>query len=148
MPQLRAYPAATYLEPTDALWIDRIGVGTMECPASLISPFSGALVVASGGVLYPGSWWAKTSLGALSASLPQLSTMSPADQIIVGDIDYNAGVNNFTVNAFAGDLIADHVGIGPSYPINISNTISIFVANATVAPYTIANQWRVVTYGM
>lgn len=133
---------ATSLEPTDVFVISRLGVGTLNIEAADISGgLEGTLITANGVQLQAGGLYAvKTSLGAFSGQLPQLSSVTAGVIVEVSDADYDAGTNPYTVNAFAGDAIADHASSGSSYVINISNTISRFTANNN-------GTWRVITYG-
>lgn len=147
MPQLRAFPETDFLLNTDAIWIDRVGVGTQWAPASAIGGNSGQLITSNGLALNPGFFWLKSSLGAFTGHLPSVAHISPGESVVIGDIDYNAGVNNYTVNAHSGDMILDHGTLVATYSVNISNAITLFVANSSVAPYDTADSWTVVVYG-
>lgn len=129
--------------------LSRLGVGTLFVDASVVLPFLGGfLITANGTALTAGTvYGVKTSLGAFSATLPQLSTVTPGAIVMIEDVDYNAGVNALTVNAFAGDQISDHGVLAASTLLNISNTVLTLMADSTVAPYTVASQWVVVTVG-
>lgn len=142
MPQIRNYTQALSLEGTDAFVIDRLGGGTFYIEAIDFVPTQGdTLISASGANLAAGLAYAvRTNLGAFSGTLPQLSTVTPGNYLEVADADDNAGSNHYTVNAFAGDEISDHATLGTAYIINVSNTITRFIANTAA--------WRAITYGM
>ena len=150
MPTFRQFPQTIFLLPTDAFVISRLGSGTLYVDANVVLPgLGGFLITANGTLLGVGNTYGvKTGLGAFSGTLPQVSTVKPGSLVILQDVDNNAGVNNFTVNAFSGDQIADHGALSSSYALAISNTLTVIMANATVAPYTSASQWEATSYGM
>lgn len=123
-------------------------------PPTVLAPFTGAptgrwillegaegfngLIVASGASLVTGGFYAvRTSLGAFSGTLPVLSGVQPGSFLEIADADYNANVNNYTVNAFGMDQIAAFGSLGSSYVINLRDSITRFIANTT--------SWRAIT---
>lgn len=126
---------------TDIFILSRPGVGTLKIPGDLIAPGVGGFVIeASGEALIPGVFYGvKTGLGAFSMTLPALVLVTSPAYIEIADLDNNAGVNNYTINAFAGDQIANHGALSAAYTVNISNTVTRLIANGT--------SWTAISYG-
>jgi hypothetical protein len=125
-------------------------VGTLKVAATVVLPgLGGFLITASGILLAAGSiYGVKTGLGAFSATLPALATVAPGALVLVEDVDNNAGTNNFTVDAMAGDAISYHGSVSSSYVMRVSNTFAAFTADSAVAPYAVASSWVAISYGM
>ena len=151
MPQLRSYAEVTSLQATDAFMLDRLGTGTEWAPMALLmqtNPGLAVEIITSNNypLIATNSYGVKTSLGAFTVNLPQLSSIAVGAGILVFDADYNAAANNITVAAFGGDLIADHAATSGDYIIETGNTITALYAIPMVSPYTVAGQWRAFTY--
>lgn len=133
MPQIRSYPQAVNLLPTDAIPLDRIGSGTEWIAGSDLGGGGGGqqlvLITASGISLAVNTLYAaKTGATALTVTLPQLSLQASPQFVDLFDIDNNAGVNNITINAFSGDQISDHGALSSAYVIGVSNMgVRLFV---------------------
>jgi hypothetical protein len=130
-------PPAISLTGTELVWINfagddyRITVGQI---ASLAVPnaFVPTLVTSSGVNLFArGMFSVKTGLGAFVGTLPKLATVPLATPVWVQDIDNNAGTNNYTVDAFAGDSIVIDGVSGSTAPLNVNSSILLFLANTT-----------------
>lgn len=77
-------------------------------PAGPAGPAGGvrSLIKVAGTQLVAGGLYgAKTGLGVLNSILPKGAGVPSGEIVRVRDVDFNAAVNNFTVNAFAGDQI-------------------------------------------
>jgi len=125
-------------------------VGTLKVSATVVLPGLGGFLITTNGVLLTagGIYGVKTNIAALSATLPALATVSPGAIVIIEDVDDNAGTNNFTVHAMAGDAISDHGSVSSQYVMNVNNTFASFMADSTVAPYNVANQWTAASWGL
>lgn len=139
-------PTAGALLGSEQVWVVQSG-RDVRTTTEDIAQFSGAgggtvgdLVTSSGMQLFiNGFFGVKTSLGAFTGILPPLDSVAAPGYLEVADIDYDAAAHNYTVEAFSGDMISDHGVLGASYVINVSNTITRFIANT--------NSWTVITYG-
>lgn len=99
---------------------------------------TGLLITSSGGVLFPGPLWGfRTSLGAFSATLPALSSVTQGTVIATADVDNNASANNYTIVAASGDSIVDYATTTTTYVVSINNLLTSFVALPSV--------WRVLS---
>lgn len=77
----------------------------------------------------------RTEIGALSASLPALSGVSEGEYVDVEDGDYNASVNNITINPNGSDAIDFMGGTYTSFIADQNNAVIRFVRSNGV--------WRV-----
>lgn len=141
MPQLRQYQEVTSTLPTDGIWLDRIGVGTVWTPVSDFAPGNGGIVVPPGSITLATNtfYGVRTSGGAYTLTLPALAAQAKPAYLEVADIDYNAAANNVTINAGVGDLVSYHGVTSGTYKITTSNLIVRFIANLTY--------WTVIPYG-
>ena len=120
--------------PTTPIWT----VDGLASPSAVVG--GGNIINASGTTLAQGQQYGfKTSVSALSATLPDVTTVTPGSSIRVFDVDNNAVNNNITINAHSGQTISDSVNSSSSAVINVSNLPIEFVSNTT--------SWRVYGYG-
>ena len=129
-------PPAITLPATALVWVNVGGVDyrtTVGAIAAQASPsVIPVLVTASGESLFArGMFSVETSLFTGFGTLPQLATVPLASPIWVQDISNNAGTNNYTVNAYAGDQISVDGVLGASATLNVSSTILLFLAGPT-----------------
>lgn len=105
-----------------------------------VGPQVPGLIASNGVQLLPWSIWSvRTLLGAFSGTLPKRSTIAPGAWLMVADAEYHAGVNNYTVNAFAGDQISARGVLANNWKLALSNQVGLFLNGAT--------SWTVIPYG-
>lgn len=141
-------PPAIGLTGAELVWIVQAGVdkrSTVGAIAGLAASNGGAglrgVIIASNNVpLFVGGLFSvETDLGAFSAALPALAGVTPGSYLEVQDVGYNAGANNFTVNAYGSDGIAVFGATGSSVTLTTSDVILRLTARSTY--------WRAVFYG-
>ena len=143
-------PADSALSGAEWVWINLGGVDyrtTTGQIAALSGGGSGGLatiyVTASGLQLATGVVYSvNTSLGAFSGTLPPLSSVKDGAFLEVQDVAYNAGTNNYTVNAAPGDgnAIAAFGTNTASFALTINDSIVRFTKYGSL--------WRVIAYGV
>jgi len=73
----------------------------------------------------------RTAVEAITLTLPALSGLQPGDWIDVADVDFNAHVNNITVNAVGLDLIFSYGVSAASQTLNVAGARVRFVVNVS-----------------
>ena len=143
MPTTRQYAQAVNLQPTDAIVLDRIGVGTlfieadefMNAPALNILVYTGVSQFLAAGE----SYGVPSAAGAFSLALPALSTVTPGQGIRLVDLNNDVGVNHVTLTSNGTDQILDHGSFATTFVWAYSNTI--------LELFAISTGWRVISYG-
>jgi hypothetical protein len=120
---------ATSLAGSELVWINQAGVdkrSTLSQIAALAGGGGGSaglsVVVAATNInpLKASTFYGvQTNLGPVTLTLPPLVS---ATLIFVGDVGYDAGTNNITINAAGADQIAVFSTIAGSTAITISDT--------------------------
>lgn len=87
----------------------------------------GPVITGSGGTLSPGMSLFGSAAGALGATMPALASVPEGDALFrVADADDNAGVNNITITAAAGDMFALPGGsTAASFVINVNSASAL-----------------------
>lgn len=76
----------------------------------------------------------RTATGALTVTLPAISTVGDGFIIVIKDSGYNANNFNITVSRTGSDTINNVAG---NYTINTAGTAAVFMANATTTDWEI-----------
>lgn len=116
--------------------LDQGGTGGKTSAAANYNLVQRSLISTST-TLKPLNWYGlSTSVGPLSLGLPPLSSFLPGDWIELYDVDFNANINNVTVTASTGDVIALYNATAASRIIDVAGARVLLVVNTS--------SWRMV----
>jgi hypothetical protein len=106
------------------------GGATVRAPVSSIGNANGQLISTTPfSLIVLGVYGLRTLSGALILNLPSLSSMAYGDWIDLEDIDYNANVNNVTINAAGSDTIALYGAATASQTLNVAGVRARLIVN-------------------
>ena len=135
---------ATGYVPSSAEW-NATWSGKVDYPASVSQGGTGGttsagayynlaqrqLLAASADIVPLTFYGIRTSVGAMTLTLPSLSLVQLGDWIELADIDFSAETNNVTITASGSDQIALYGGSATSQTLNIAGVRTTLVANTT-----------------